>query len=187
MNAGKSSALLQVAHNYKERGMNVLLITSKIDDRYGEGKIASRIGLESKASMFDSDTNMVELCCIGSNACPYDCILIDESQFLSREQVEQLTVIVDQYKVPVMCYGLRVDFKQNLFEGSAALFALADKHVEMKTICHCGSKASQIAKIDDSGHMVPFDSPQVEIGGNDRYISMCRKHYNELKNNSKIL
>jgi thymidine kinase len=176
MNAGKSTHLLQVNHNYKERGMKTVLITSGIDDRYGVGKIASRIGLSAEALSFHADTNMFDLIPSGVS-----CVIVDECQFLTRKQVEQLADYVDEAGVPVMCYGLRVDFKQGLFEGSAALFALADKCVEMKTICHCGSKATQIAKVDESGRMVDFNSPQVEIGGNDRYISMCRRHYNELK------
>lgn len=176
MNAGKSTHLLQVNYNYKERGMNTVLITSGIDNRYGVGKITSRIGLSAEALTFTSDTNMFDI--IPSNV---NCVIVDEAQFLTRKQVEELAEFVDEAGVPVMAYGLRVDFKQCLFEGSAALFALADKCVEMKTICHCGCKATQIAKLDNNGKMVDFNSPQVEIGGNDKYVSMCRRHYNELK------
>lgn len=185
MNAGKSSALLQSAHNYTSRGMKVLLITSGIDDRYGIGNITSRIGLSSPAKLFNSCTNMVEL--ILEDNIHYDCIFIDESQFLTREQVEQLTDVADLHRIPICCYGLRVDFKEELFEGSAALFALADKCVEMKTICYCGRKASQIAKIDPDGKMVSMDSPQIEIGGNDRYVSVCRKCYRHMFNERKLL
>lgn len=182
MNAGKSSALLQTAHNYKERGMDVTLITAGIDDRYCTGKITSRIGLSADAKMFNNSTKMIDL--IDSNIA---CVIVDESQFLTREQVKELADFADDSGVPVMCYGLRVDFKEELFEGSAALFALADKCVEMKTICYCGRKASQIAKIDPDGKMVSMDSPQIEIGGNDRYVSVCRKCYRHMFNERKLL
>lgn len=185
MNAGKSTALLTVNHNYHERGMHTLLLTCGFDTRYGCGQITSRIGISAPANIFNSDTDLVKFIDNQLRVRPIDCILVDEAQFLTRKQVEELAFIVDSRKIPVMCYGLKVDFKQSLFEGSAALFALADKIEEMKTICHCGRKATQIAKVNDNGDMVDLDSPQVEIGGNDRYISMCRKHYNELKNKSK--
>lgn len=179
MNSGKSAHLLQVAHNYKERGMTTCLITAGIDDRYGIGKIASRIGLAAPALTFSSDTDMFELIQGQCKVVPFDCILVDEAQFLTRKQVMDLSRIVDIHNVPVMCYGLRTDFKAELFEGSNALFCLGDKFVEMKGICHCGRKATMVAKLDKDGIMVSFDSPQIEIGGNDRYVSMCRKHYFE--------
>ncbi|MGL5308106.1 MAG: thymidine kinase [Aeromonas veronii] len=179
MNSGKSAHLLQVAHNYKERGMLTCLITAGLDDRYGVGKIASRIGLAAPALTFSPDTDMFELIQMQCKIIPFDCILVDEAQFLTRKQVMDLSRIVDTHNVPVMCYGLRTDFKAELFEGSNALFCLADKFVEMKGICHCGRKATMVAKLDKDGIMVSFDSPQIEIGGNDRYVSMCRKHYFE--------
>lgn len=179
MNSGKSAHLLQVAHNYKERGMTTLLITAGLDDRYGFGKIASRIGLAAPALTFNNTTNMVDLIKGDALVVPFDCVLVDEAQFLTRNQVVDLAHIVDKYHVPVMCYGLRTDFKAELFEGSNALFCLGDKFVEMKGICHCGRKATMVAKLDKDGIMVSFDSPQIEIGGNDRYVSMCRKHYFE--------
>lgn len=179
MNSGKSLLLLSTAHNYKERGMTTKLITAALDNRYGVGTISSRIGLSAPADVFSNATDMIELIKGDLLNIPYDCILIDEAQFLTRRQVADLARIVDEYNVPVCCYGLRTDFKGELFEGSNALFCLADKFVEMKGICHCGRKATMVAKVDKDGIMVSFDSPQVEIGGNDRYISMCRKHYTQ--------
>ena len=179
MNSGKSAHLLQVAHNYKERGMTTCLITAGVDDRYGIGSITSRIGLAAPAKTFSRDTDMVELIQDGCKIVPFDCILVDEAQFLTRKQVIDLATIVDKFHVPVMCYGLRTDFRGHLFEGSNALFCFGDKFVEMKGICHCGRKATMVAKFDENGKMASMDSPQIDIGGNDKYVSMCRKHYME--------
>lgn len=180
MNSGKSTQLLQVAYNYKERGMTTKIITAGLDNRYGVGKVTSRIGIASAASVFHPETDMIDLVLGDFTANVYDCILIDEAQFLTRKQVEQLAELVDKHNVPVMCYGLRACSKMELFEGSAALFALADKLVELKGICHCGRKATQNARMSIHGLMV-LDGPQVDIGGNDKYVSMCRKHFMEAK------
>ncbi len=173
MNAGKSSALLQAAYNYSERGMNPLLFTALLDDR-AAGRIASRIGLHAAANHFDAQTDFWEI----STATHPDCILIDEAQFLSKEQVRQLTRVVDEANIPVMCYGLRTDFRGELFIGSAALLAWADTLTELKTICFCGRKATMVVRVAPNG-AVERDGQQVEIGGNDRYISLCRKHFTE--------
>lgn len=173
MNAGKSTALLQAAYNYAERGMRTLLFTAIFDDRAG-GRIASRIGIESEARKFDSSTDFWSVCADH----PPDCVLIDEAQFLSKEQVRALARVVDEVDVPVMCYGLRTDFLGELFPGSAALLAWADTLVELKTICHCGRKATMVVRVGADGS-VEKAGTQVEIGGNDRYVSLCRKHFSE--------
>jgi thymidine kinase len=173
MNAGKSTALLQAAHNYDERGMNVLLFTAKIDER-SSGRIASRIGIGKEAHRFDNHTDFWTVC--QPDRCK--CILIDEAQFLSKEQVRQLARIVDEADIPVMCYGLRTDFLGELFPGSAALLAWADTLTELKTICFCGKKATMVIRVSATG-VVERVGQQVEIGGNDRYVSLCRKHFSE--------
>jgi thymidine kinase len=176
MNAGKSTSLLQCNHNYKELGMTTMLFTFAGDDRYGIGKITSRIGLEADASLFDKDTDLLSSVYNSSEEKLPDCVLIDEAQFLTKDQIEQLSTLVDYYNVPVMCYGLRTDFQGNLFEGSASLFAAADKLVEMKTLCRCGSKATHVVRIDKDGVIVKTGD-QIQIGGNDSYISVCRRHF----------
>lgn len=173
MNAGKSTALLQAAHNYMERGMKPLLFTAKLDDRAG-GKISSRIGIDAEAIKFDGMTDFWHLC---PKHQP-NCVLIDEAQFLSTDQVRQLARVVDESDIPVMCYGLRTDFRGELFPGSAALLAWADTLTELKTICHCGRKATMVVRVSSSG-IVEHAGQQVEIGGNERYISLCRKHFTE--------
>jgi thymidine kinase len=173
MNAGKSTSLLQAAHNYSERGMSTRLFTARLDDRAG-GRIASRIGIEAQAERFDSDTDFWELL---AQSQPH-CILIDEAQFLSTAQVRQLARIVDEANIPVMCYGLRTDFRGELFPGSAALLAWADTLSELKTICCCGRKATMVVRVSPDG-TVERAGQQVEIGGNERYVSLCRKHFSE--------
>lgn len=178
MNAGKSTALLQSAHNYQERGMEVLLLTASIDDRFETGKIASRIGISAEASLFDKNTNILELVKSKSEKNALSCILIDESQFLTKEQVLDLSDIVDNLHIPVLAFGIRTDFQGELFEGSQALLAWADKLIELKTVCHCGSKATMVIRMNEQGIPVK-EGAQVEIGGNDRYLSVCRKHFKE--------
>ncbi|KID55696.1 thymidine kinase [Pseudoalteromonas luteoviolacea] len=176
MNAGKSTTLLQSAFNYRERGMTPFILTAAIDNRSGVGKVASRIGLEADASTFEPTTNVFELVNNEHQMQKLDCILVDESQFLSKEQVSELTDVVDSLGIPVLCYGLRTDFRGELFEGAQYLLAWADKLIELKTVCHCGRKANHVLRLDEQGNAIA-DGDQVEIGGNDRYVSVCRKHY----------
>lgn len=176
MNAGKSTVLLQASHNYIERGMNTFLLTARLDDRAGSGKIASRIGISSDAELFADGDNLDQMIRQFHNRKKIDCVLVDEAQFLSEEQVWQLAQISDDLGIPVMCYGLRTDFQGKLFPGSAALLAIADDLREIRTICWCGKKATMVVRIDDSGRPVE-DGDQVEIGGNDKYLSLCRKHW----------
>ena len=173
MNAGKSTNLLQAAFNYSERGMATILFTAAVDDRAGPGRIASRIGLDAIATPFDSATDLRAH--VGATGRP-DCVLVDEAQFLTRAQVLQLASIADEDGIPVLAYGLRTDFRGELFEGSAALLGLADNLVELKAICECGRKATMNLRIDAAGNAV-HDGAQTEIGGNDRYVAMCRKHF----------
>jgi thymidine kinase len=176
MNAGKSTVLLQSSHNYRERGMRTLLITPGIDTRYGRGRIESRIGLRSSALPISPGENVLNRVQAEHQAQPLACVLVDEAQFLSDEQVWQLSDVADSLDVPVLCYGLRTDFQGRLFPGSAALLAVADDLTELKTICHCGRKATMNVRIDRHGRAVR-DGAQVEIGGNERYVSMCRRHF----------
>src|SRR5215212_9407427 len=173
MNAGKSTALLQAAYNYAERGMRTLLFTALLDGRAG-GRIASRIGIGTDAHRFGPDTDFWELC---PPAAP-NCVLVDEAQFLTRQQAWQLARVVDEADIPVMCYGLRTDFRGELFPGSAALLAWADTLSELKTICYCGRKATMVVRVGPDG-AVERAGHQVEIGGNDRYVSLCRRHFCE--------
>lgn len=179
MNAGKSTSLLQSAYNYKERGMRVILFTAAFDNRYGEGKIASRIGLQSNANKFSATTDMYMQVKQDHTFEELSCVFIDEAQFLTKQQVKQCLHIVDQLNIPVLAYGLRTDFKGETFEGSQYLLAWADKLKELKTVCFCGKKASFVAKVDADGKVIK-DGNQVDIGGNDKYISLCRKHYIEM-------
>ena len=176
MNAGKSTALLQSSYNYKERGMNTLVLAPILDDRYGAGKVTSRIGIETEAEAFSTDDDLLELVQSRHNTDPLHCVLIDEAQFLTRDQVFQLSEVTDKLRIPVLAYGLRTDFQGEPFEGSKYLLAWSDNLKELKAICHCGSKATMVVRLDGSGNAVTEGS-QVEIGGNDRYISMCRKHF----------
>ncbi|ABO24445.1 thymidine kinase [Shewanella loihica] len=178
MNAGKSTSLLQSSYNYRERGMNTLVMTASIDDRYGVGKVASRIGIETDAQVFANDDNLIEMVKTACQAQTLHCILIDESQFLSKEQVRQLTYVVDVMDIPVLCYGLKTDFQGELFSGSQYLLAWADKLVELKTICHCGRKANMVVRLDGEGRPMK-EGEQVAIGGNESYESVCRKHFRE--------
>lgn len=179
MNAGKSTALLQSAHNYREQGMNVLLFTAAIDDRFGSDSITSRIGLNEAAITFDNDTDLYTCISSATDKEAISCVLLDEAQFLTRSQVNQLSRIVDSLNIPVLCYGIRTDFRGELFAGSERLLAIADKLKELKTVCQCGKKATMVVRLDASGKPVK-DGAQVEIGGNERYESKCRKHFYEL-------
>jgi thymidine kinase len=178
MNAGKSTVLLQSAHNYQERGMQTLLLTAALDNRYAVGQISSRIGISAEAQLFDKETNIFQSIKETLETQKIDCILIDESQFLTKEQVYALTEIVDLLNIPVLAFGIRTDFKGELFEGSQALLAWSDKLVELKTVCHCGRKATMVIRVDTEGNPV-LEGAQVEIGGNNRYLSVCRKHFKE--------
>ena len=179
MNAGKSTSLLQSAYNYRERGMEVLVMTAGLDDRYGVGKVTSRIGLSSDALIYRREDDLLTMVLERNEQQPVNCLLVDECQFLTKEQVRQLTYLVDKMDIPVLCYGLRTDFQGELFEGSHYLLAWADKLVELKTICHCGRKANMVVRMDGDGNPVR-NGDQVHIGGNDSYVSMCRTHYREL-------
>jgi thymidine kinase len=176
MNAGKSTNLLQSSYNYKERGMNTLILAPRLDDRFGIGKVTSRIGIESEATTFSQETDLFALV----NECtakePLHCVLIDEAQFLTRDQVFQLSEVTDTLNIPVLAYGLRTDFQGEPFEGSKYLLAWSDNLKEIKAICHCGTKATMVLRLDENGNAVTEGS-QVEIGGNDRYVSMCRRHF----------
>ncbi|MDC5703706.1 thymidine kinase [Vibrio europaeus] len=178
MNAGKSTTLLQSSFNYQERGMNPVIFTAALDDRYGIGKVSSRIGLQSDAQLFNAETNLYQAISALNEVEKRHCILVDECQFLSKEQVYQLTEVVDKLHIPVLCYGLRTDFLGELFEGSKYLLSWADKLIELKTICHCGRKANMVIRTDEHGVAIK-EGDQVAIGGNDRYVSVCREHYKE--------
>ena len=176
MNAGKSTILLQASHNYRERGMHTLLLTSSFDDREGKGRIASRIGLGMEAELFHPDTDLHAFIVAEHERNRVDCVFIDEAQFLSEEQVWQLARIGDEMGIPVMCYGLRTDFQGKLFTGSAILLAIADQLREIRTICWCGSKATMVVRLDGEGRIIE-DGEQIVIGGEDKYVSLCRKHW----------
>ena len=176
MNAGKSTLLLQASHNYRERGMRTLLLTARRDQRAGEGRIGSRIGIGSQAETYVPGDDLFARIRDRLAEGPLACVLVDEAQFLDPTQVRQLAWAVDDLDVPVMAYGLRVDFRGELFPGSAALLALADSLREVRTICHCGRKATMVARIGPDGNAV-IEGAQVEIGGNDRYVSLCRRHW----------
>ncbi|MDA0978392.1 MAG: thymidine kinase [Proteobacteria bacterium] len=178
MNAGKSTSLLQASYNYRERGMNTLVLSPAIDDRYGAGKVTSRIGLQAEASAIRSDDNLYDLIGESNDAAQLHCVLVDEAQFLTREQVRQLGQVCDDLDVPVLAYGLRTDFLGEPFEGSKYLLAWADNLKEIKAICHCGSKATMVIRMDEQGRALT-SGESIEIGGNDRYVSMCRQHFYE--------
>lgn len=179
MNAGKSTSLLQSSYNYKERGMNTLILAPELDDRYGVGKVTSRIGLESDAISFKSADDLFEIVSGQNQQQTLHCVLIDEAQFLSKQQVFQLGEVTDRLNIPVLAYGLRTDFRGEPFEGSKYLLAWSDNLKELKAICHCGAKATMVVRMADDGSAIKEGS-QVEIGGNDRYVSMCRRHFREL-------
>ena len=180
MNAGKTTTLLQSAHNYRERGMRVLIFTPKLDFRGGSGTVASRIGLSAEGHAFERDDDL-EIWARNDIAKhgKLDCVLVDEAQFLTKAQVWQLSEIVDRLRIPALCYGLRTDFRGELFEGSQYLLAWADELTEIKTICHSGKKATMTVRVDEHGHALQ-DGPQVEIGGNDRYVSVSRLEYKKV-------
>jgi thymidine kinase len=177
MNAGKSTALLQSSHNYRERGMHTLVYTAELDQR-GGGKVHSRIGLTSEARHFSAGTDLFREVDGEHRRKPVSCVLLDEAQFLTRRQVDDLAMVVDRLSIPVLCYGLRTDFRGELFEGSGRLLALADELCELKTICHCGRKATMVVRVGADGRPEQAGE-QVEIGGNERYVSLCRRHYFE--------
>ena len=176
MNAGKSTNLLQSSYNYRERGMNTLVLAPQFDDRYGEGKVTSRIGIEADAHTFTNETDLFALVEGINRDDALHCVLVDEAQFLTRDQVFQVSEVTDRLNIPVLAYGLRTDFQGEPFEGSKYLLAWSDNLKEIKAICHCGTKATMVVRMDESGKAVTQGS-QVEIGGNDRYVSMCRKHF----------
>ncbi|HEX8514436.1 MAG TPA: thymidine kinase [Allosphingosinicella sp.] len=178
MNAGKSTVLLQTDFNYRERGMQTLLFTAGIHDRSGYGIIDSRIGITAKANTFGPATDLKAQIAAEGKKRKLDVVLFDESQFLTRDQVLQLADVCDEFGTPVLAYGLRTDFQGNLFEGSATLLALADKLIELKAICECGRKATMNLRVDADGFAVAAGA-QTEIGGNDRYIALCRRHFRE--------
>ena len=177
MNAGKSIELIKVAYNYEERGKQVLTLIPSVDDRYGVGVITSRIGIQREALVVNEDTNIIELYIRENEKRKIDCVLIDECQFLKKHHVQELVEIVDSCDVPVLAYGLKNDFRNELFEGSYYMLIYADKIEEIKTICWCGRKATMVARVID-GRVVK-QGEQVVIGGNDMYVSLCRKHYND--------
>ncbi len=176
MNAGKSTILLQSNYNYHERGMKTYVLTPELDNRFGVGRISSRIGLQAEAVCFTQADDLFHMAQRQYAVEAFHCLLLDEAQFLTRRQVRQLSDVCDVMNVPVLAYGIRTDFLGNLFEGSMELLAWADALVEIKTICHCGSKATFQLRIDEQGRPVKMGS-QVQIGGNERYISVCRAHF----------
>lgn len=178
MNAGKSTTLLQADFNYRERGMKTMLWTAALDDRSSGKPIASRIGLDADAHRFDEGTDLWAEVMALHKAEPLACVLIDEAQFLTRQQVWQCAKLADEAGIPVLCYGLRTDFQGELFEGSAVLLGIADELVELKAVCHCGRKATMNLRVDANGKAVKAGA-QTEVGGNDRYVALCRKHFSE--------
>ncbi|MDQ7080491.1 MAG: thymidine kinase [Paracoccaceae bacterium] len=178
MNAGKSTVLLQASHNYRERGMDTYLLTARLDTRAGEGRIASRIGIGCQADMFDTDSDLFEMLRTRTQKGAVACVFVDEAQFLTPDQVWQLARAVDDLNLPVMCYGLRVDFRGELFPGSATLLAIADEMREVRTICFCGKKATMVVRQGPDGKVLR-EGAQVQIGGNETYVTMCRKHWRE--------
>jgi len=179
MNAGKTTVLLQSAHNYRERGMTPMLFTPKLDDRFGIGVIKSRIGLESVATIFTNEDDLYEATRAQLEAKNIHCVLVDEAQFLSRDQVFQLGEVVDRLNIPVLCFGLRTDFQGELFEGSTHLLAWADELTELKTICHTGRKATMVVRVDDKGYALK-EGAQVDIGGNEKYVSVSRAEFKKV-------
>jgi thymidine kinase len=178
MNAGKSTVLLQASHNYRENHMETYLLTARLDDRAGTGRIASRIGIGQDAETFAEGDDLFQRIKQRLDQGPVAAVFVDEAQFLSPDQVWQLACVVDDLRVPVLAYGLRVDFQGKLFPGSATLLALADEMREVRTICHCGKKATMVVRQDDQGRVVT-DGNQVQIGGNETYVSLCRRHWRE--------
>ena len=183
MNAGKSTVLLQASHNYGERGMKTMLFTAELDNRSKVGNISSRIGLSEKASTFNNNDNLFYSVEKRLKKDKISCVFVDEAQFLTDKQVWELSDVVEKLNIPVMCFGLRTDFQGKLFEGSSTLLAIADELKEIKTICHCGKKANMVVRVDFNGKVLK-EGAQIEIGGNEKYISLCRKHWKyEMENN----
>jgi thymidine kinase len=178
MNAGKSTILLQSSYNYQERGMRTLVFAPEVDDRFGVGRVSSRIGLQANAIPFSSNANLFRIIQKENETTKVDCVLVDEAQFLSKSQVRQLSDVCDELDIPVLAYGLRTDFQGNLFEGSQFLMAWSDNLNEVKTICHCGRKATMVLRLDANGRPVR-EGEQIQIGGNEKYVSVCRKHFKE--------
>jgi len=178
MNAGKSTTLLQADFNYRERGMATMLWTASHDDRGGSRPIESRIGLSADAHRFDAETDLWERVSAAHAVEPLACVLVDEAQFLSKDQIWQLARLADEANIPVLCYGLRTDFRGELFPGSSVLLGIADALVELKAVCHCGRKATMNLRVDPGGAAVK-QGEQTEIGGNDRYVALCRRHFKE--------
>jgi thymidine kinase len=178
MNAGKSTNLLQADFNYRERGMATMLWTAAVDDRGGASAVESRIGLAADAHRFDEATDLWARVNAAHAVQPLACVLVDEAQFLTKEQAWQLARLADEVGIPVLCYGLRTDFRGELFPGSAALLGIADALVELKAVCHCGRKATMNLRVDEEGAAVQ-EGAQTEIGGNDRYVALCRRHFSE--------
>lgn len=185
MNAGKSIELIKVAYNYEERGKRVLVLNPVVDDRYGKGIISSRIGISREATIVHDDTNLLKLFMEENTEEKIDCVLVDECQFLKKHHVQELVEIVDSYDTPVLAYGLKNDFRNELFEGSYYMLVYADKIEEIKTICWCGRKATMVARIVDGKFVKTGD--QIVIGGNDMYVSLCRKHYNDGRIGDKLI
>ena len=177
MNAGKSIEAIKVAYNYEERGKRALLLVPAVDNRYGVGMISSRIGLQKEANIVKDDTNILSMFMEENDKKPIDCVIIDECQFLRKHHIQELTEIVDSFDVPVLAYGLKNDFRNELFEGSYYMLVYADKIEEIKTICWCGRKATMVARFENGKFVKEGD--QIAIGGNDMYVSLCRKHYND--------
>ncbi len=180
MNAGKSSSLLQADFNYRERGMATMVWTAELDTR-SEGRVRSRIGLDAQAHLYRPDTHMLADIRAAHAVTPLDCVLIDEAQFLTEAQVWQVAAVADELGIPVLCYGLRTDFQGALFPGSAALLGIADALVELKAVCHCGRKATMNLRVGADGKAIK-EGEQTEIGGNDRYLALCRKHFSAALN-----
>ncbi|BBD97053.1 thymidine kinase [Sphingobium amiense] len=178
MNAGKSTTLLQSDFNYRERGMATMLWTAAVDDRYQRGRIVSRIGLEAQAHLFEPGIDIFAAIAARHRETPLSCVLLDEAQFLTRDQVWQLAAVADRLGIPVLCYGLRTDFQGELFPGSAHLLGIADVLSEIKTVCDCGRKATMNLRVDAQGRAI-LHGAQTDIGGNDRYIALCRRHFVE--------
>ncbi len=178
MNAGKSTTLLQSAYNYREQGLTPLLFTAALDDRTKAGVISSRIGLEAEANTFSEDTDLFHEIAVIQSGYITNCVLVDEAQFLSKNQVDQLARVVDELGIPVLCFGIRTDFLGELFTGSERLLAIADKLKEIKTICHCGRKATMVVRLTEDGEVVQ-QGDKISVGGNEKYKPLCRKHFNE--------
>ena len=181
MNAGKSTLLLQASYNYRERGMRTVLFIAAFDDRAGVGRIASRIGLDCEAHAFGQEDNLYEAIRKLQEEGEIACAFVDEAQFLTAEQVWQLARVADRLKVPVMTYGLRTDFQGQLFPGSEALLAIADELREVRTICHCGRKATMVVRMDENGNVIR-EGAQIDVGGNEKYVSYCRRHWDDIMN-----